>query len=238
MHAVHPLPVGGQAVRQPLQPSADGRQVTGEIGQVSRTGEGDEPLGKQHCQLGADVGDGLGLRGGRLGRKRNLNLVKRGEDLAGPAGDVAGGGDQSRGNPVPQGVELVFGPGRFRRQHVDRGVGTVVQQGRQRAVGVGAQHQTGPRIQALLEHLDRGGDRQPQQPTGSRGHRRIAFGGGGEHRDVHRRPRIDQRGIATDDVPAHRPLHAARQLSQILGPSAQPGAFELAPDGCGDRAPG
>ena len=39
--------------------------------------------------------------------------------------------DQLSGHPVPQGAELVLRPRGFRCQHVHRGVGAVVQQGRQ-----------------------------------------------------------------------------------------------------------
>ena len=49
-------------------------------------------------------------------------------------------------------------------------------------------------------------------------HRRVAFRRGGEHRDIHCRAGVDQRRVATDDVPADRPLDTARQLVQVVGP--------------------
>ncbi len=84
MYARHPIPVGAQRLRQPLQPPRDGGDISGQIVQPRDPRGGHEPLGQQAIQLRSDVGDGIRLRGRGLVGQRHLYLVRAGQHFLYP----------------------------------------------------------------------------------------------------------------------------------------------------------
>ena len=118
---------------------------------MRRAGLGDEAGGQQSGQLRSDVGDGLGLGRRWIVGQRHLRGVQCSEHSLHPPQDVGGHRRDTVAHPLAGDGELLPGPHRLGGQHVDGGVGTVVQQRGQRAIGVGAQGQTAPRVELLLQ---------------------------------------------------------------------------------------
>ena len=157
VHPKHPIAVGGDAPRQPVQAPHDRGEVAGEVGEVGGAGGGDEAGGQQSGQLGADVGDRLGLRGRRLVGQREPHLAAQATSTFSTRPTTSSVvATRAFADPVPQAransARVHTGVG---HQHVDRGVGAVIEQRRQRAVGVGAEHQPGPGIQRPLNGFHR-----------------------------------------------------------------------------------
>ena len=69
-------------------------------------------------------------------------------------------------------------------------------------------------------------------------HRGVLLGRRREHPHVDRGARVDERREAAHGVPAAGALDDARQLVEVVGPGAQPGALQLAGDRLGDGAAG
>ena len=111
---------------------------------------GDEPVGQQPVELRADVCDRVGLRSGRGVGQPKPDLLRRVEHLGDASDDVQRRLGQRTCHAFAQRRELHPPPRGRRRQHVHRGVGTILEQSGKCAVGIRAERQSGARIKRSL----------------------------------------------------------------------------------------
>ena len=75
VHAGHPVAVGVDALRQPLEAPADSGEIPSEVTEMRSAGRGHEGARQQPVKLCANVGDSFGLRRGWRSGQCHLHLM-------------------------------------------------------------------------------------------------------------------------------------------------------------------